>query len=387
MRILHTADWHLGVRQYQQSGEIFKQVEHICGLTAEHNVDVLLVAGDIFDTKTSALPELAHRLTAILTPYIHQGLHVILMPGNHDDRNLFRLMKSLLSMESDEAGRVHIVQTREIFTIEGIQFAAIPYPTREILEPFRSDATGNTERNVALSSAYANLVRAVVGDLDPSLPSVFINHINVAGVTTPSEHELNYDSDLRLGRADLPLASNIAYIALGHIHQCQCIEHPIPCYYSGSIERLNWGEKNDDKKILLVDVPSTGHATVQELALQVTPFYELSLKSEDLPNIQEQYPDLEQAFVRIDVECQSDDDPVIVQRQVRKLCPRCDDVSLSGPGLGTQQVANSPANPNDYGATVLDYLNEVYADDPELSELGKRANLLLEEMNNAIAQN
>lgn len=118
-----------------------------------------------------------------------------------------------------ESDLVHIIQTREIITIKGVQFAIIPYPSRELLEPYRPDATGKTERNIVLSNAYANLVRGVADSLDPDLPAVFVAHVNVAGVTTPSEKELGYDQDIRLGKADLPIASNLAYIALGHIHQ------------------------------------------------------------------------------------------------------------------------------------------------------------------------
>ena len=265
MRILHTSDWHLGSRlygQYDRTEELFNQVESICQLTTTHKVDVLLVAGDIF---VRSSPELTKRLAKVLSPYVQNGLHVILVPGNHDNhpnREHFHMMQALLTLEQGKSARVQIIQTRSIITIKGVQFAIIPYPNRELLEPYRSDATGKTERNVVLSSAYANLVRSVIDALDPSIPAVFVAHINVAGVTTPSERELGYDEDIRLGKVDLPLTSNLAYIALGHIHQQQSIKHPIPCWYSGNIERLDMGERNDLKGVLLVDIPENGVATV-----------------------------------------------------------------------------------------------------------------------------
>lgn len=327
MRILHTSDWHLGNKLYKvhdRTDELFSQVERICQLTEEHKADVLLVAGDVFALHRSELikqPALTKRLANVLAPYVRRGLHVILVPGNHDNREHFRMMQALLTLEQGQSDRVHVVQTRDIFTINGVQFAIIPYPSRELLEPHRSDATGSTERNVVLSSAYANFVRSVVDALDPSLPAVFVAHINVAGVTTPSEKELGYDEDIRLGRADLPLASNLAYIALGHIHQQQQIPHPIPCWYSGNIERLDMGERNDKKGVLLVDIPSSGVATVKTweqdstLELDATPF-------------------------------------------------------------------------KDYAATVLGYLRSSFVDDPELlSELEKRTNELLCEVNDAITTN
>lgn len=403
MRILHTSDWHLGNKLYKvhdRTDQLFSQAERICQLTEEHKADVLLVAGDIF---VRSSPELTKRLANVLAPYVRRGLHVILVPGNHDNREHFRMMQALLTLEQQGQSvdaerlvvrhRVHVVQTRDIFTINGVQFAIIPYPSRELLEPHRSDATGSTERNVVLGSAYANLVRSVVDALDPSLPAVFVAHINVAGVTTPSEKELGYDEDIRLGRADLPLASNLAYIALGHIHQQQKIEHPIPCWYSGNIERLDMGERNDKKGVLLVDIPSSGVATVKTweqdatLELDATPFYDITISAADLETLPSSYPDIDLAFVKIHLELQPGDDSLVLQRRAYELCPRCLGVTWSGAGLSRTNV-ELPDHPKDYAATVLDYLHSSFADDPELlSELEKRTNELLCEVNDAITTN
>jgi len=388
MRILHTSDWHLGNRLnvHDRTDELFNQIERICQLTEKHQVDVLLVAGDIFVRRA---PELTKRLAKVLSPYVQKGLHVILMPGNHDDREHFRMMHALLSLEQGDSDRVRVVQTREIFTIKGVQFAVIPYPTRELLEPHRLDATGKTERNAVLSTAYANLVRSVVDALDSSLPAVFVAHVNVAGVTTPSEKELSYDEDIRLGRADLPDASNLAYIALGHIHQQQKLEHPIPCWYSGNIERLDMGEHKDDKGVLLVDVPPEGVATVTTweqdatLKLDATPFYNITIPAADLETLPSLYPDSDRAFFKIRLELQPGDERIFLQRRARELCPRCLDVTFSGEGL-SRTVGDMPERPEDYAATVLGYLRQVYADDPDLAELEKRTNELMREVNNAI---
>jgi DNA repair protein SbcD/Mre11 len=386
MRILHTSDWHLGHKirgNHDYTDELFNQIERICQLTEKHEVDVLLVAGDIFVRRA---PELTKRLAKVLSPYVQRGLHIILLPGNHDDREHFRMMSALLSLEQGASDRVHIIETRCILRVKDVQFAIIPYPNRELLEPHRADATGKTERNVVLSTAYANLVRSVIDALDPSLPAVFVAHINVAGVTTPSEKELSY---VRLGRADLPLASNLAYIALGHIHQQQQIEHPIPCWYSGNIERLDMGEREDDKSVLLVDVPSEGVATVTTceqdatLKLGVTPFYDITIPTADLETLSSFYPDSDRAFFKIRLELQPGDDPVFVQRRARELCPRCLDVTFSGQGL-SRTAGNIPDRPEDFATTVLEYLRQVYADDPDLAELEKRTNELMREVNDVI---
>ncbi|MBD2001414.1 exonuclease subunit SbcD [Leptolyngbya sp. FACHB-541] len=391
MRILHTSDWHLGSRlgSYDRSDELFKQVEYICQIASQH-ADVLLVAGDVFVRKS---PELTKRLARILAPYVHQGLHIILVPGNHDDREHFRMMKALLTLKRSESDRVHIVETREFFCINDVQFAVIPYPTRELLEPYCSEETGTTRRNVSLSSAYADLIRSVTDKIvESQKPTVFVAHITVAGVTTPSEKEISYNEDLRIGREDLPKADNLAYIALGHIHQQQQIEYPIPCWYSGNIERLDMGERKDTKGVLLVDVPEYGPATVttweqkESLKLDATSFYDIQISSTEIETLTEQYPDIDRAVVRIQVECEPTDDAIVIRRHITEICQRCIDVVLIGEGGFSAATAGVPATPRDYLTTVIDYLGDRYANDADLPELKSRASQLLREMENEITE-
>jgi DNA repair protein SbcD/Mre11 len=381
MRIIHTSDWHLGLKLggYDRTDELFSQVDRICSLATENKADVLLVAGDVF---VKGSPEITKRLADLLSPYVRRGLHVILVRGNHDKPDHFQMIRALLRMEQGEGERVHIAQTRQIIEIDGVQFAVVPYPTPELLEPHRASVVGTTERNVALSTAYANLVRAVAGALKPSLPAVFVAHVNVAGIITPSEKELTYDEDLRLGRQDLPLLSNLAYVALGHIHQCQQVDHPVPCWYSGSIDRMDMGERNDDKYVLVVDVAKTGPAMVTRFPVEATPFYDLSITSAELEAMEGKYPDLDRAFVRLKIECAADDEPVALQRRVREIFKRCLGVSLTGEWASLTR-AGSPQSPGDFATTAIGYLHQVFKDDPALPALELRANKLLQEVHDA----
>jgi exonuclease SbcD len=381
VRILHTSDWHLGLKLggHDRTDELFNQVERICQLTEEHNADVLLVAGDVF-VKPDI--DVTKRLADLLSPHVRRGLHVILVRGNHDKPHHFQMMRALLAMEQGESERVHVAQTRGIFEVKGVQFAVVPYPTPELLEPFRVDVVGVTERHVALSARYANLIRAVAGALKPSMPAVFVAHINVAGVTTPSEKELTYDEDIRLGRQDLPLLSNLAYVALGHIHQCQQIDHTVPCWYSGSIDRMDMGERSDEKCVLLVDVPKKGAATATRVPLESTSFYDFSITSTELETLGERYQDLDRAFVRLKIECDAGDQPVSLQRRAREICRRCLDISFSGEWAPSVS-AGSPSCPADFGTTALDYLRQIYGDDPDLTALELRAGELLQEVQDA----
>jgi exonuclease SbcD len=380
MRILHTSDWHLGLRLSgcDRTDDLFNQVDRICKIAEKNRCDVLLVAGDIFVNRS---PENTKRLADLLSPYVRRGLHVILVRGNHDKPDHFQMMRALLAMEGDSE-RVHVAQTRGIIEIDGVQFAIVPYAVSELLEPGRSSVVGATERHVALSTAYANLVRALAATLKPSIPSVFVCHVNVAGVTTPSEREITYDDDLRLGRQDLPLLNNLAYVALGHIHQCQEIPHTVPSWYSGSIDRMDMGERNDEKYVLLVDIPPRGPAQIEKLPLEMTPFYDLSITSAELETLSNRYPDLDRAFVRLKIECCAADDRVVLNRRAREICKRHVDITITGNEISPVSI-RSPARPEDFATTAIDYVHQVFKDDPDLPALELRATWLLQEVDDA----
>jgi len=114
MRILHTADWHLGacLGVHDRTDELFAQAERVLRLAEDHSADVLLVAGDLFDHRTQ--PALTKRLADLIGPYIRRGLHIVLVPGNHDNRDHFRMMHAPLTLEQGQRGHFHVVQSWEI---------------------------------------------------------------------------------------------------------------------------------------------------------------------------------------------------------------------------------------------------------------------------------
>lgn len=392
MRILHSSDWHLGAAlrgQYDRKEELFAQIERICTLTEEHKVDLLVVAGDVFVRRN--MLESTKTLAGKLSPYIRRGLKVLMFPGNHDDKEHFYMMRALLSVEEKQKDQVYIIDKNELLTINGVQFIIIPYPNiPELLEPYKIEASGAKNRNAVLSRAYAELVDSFLSKLDPNLPAVFFAHLSISGVISRSEKEVNYDEGILMERNSLPFAPNLAYIGLGHIHQCQKIPHRVPCYYSGSMERMDMGERDDEKYVLLVDIANVGTAEVTKIPLPVTPFYDISLNASELENFLELYPDLTESFFRLNIECEIDDEPIAIQRRVKELVDkfslRCLDVICisNQPIVTTKEITKSP---EDYSKTVLDYLYEKHYEDSDLLALEERAKLLMQEVSNALTKN
>ncbi|MFQ5568232.1 MAG: exonuclease SbcCD subunit D [Rhodothermales bacterium] len=270
----------------------------------------------------------------------------------------------------------------DVITIQGVAFGLVPYPTKEALAPHYDQHAGGAPRNVALGTAYANLVRTFAQRLaQHEGPAVFCAHVTVAGVTTPSGHEIKYDSDLRLGTGDLPNTGNLAYIALGHIHQPQEVNHVVPCYYSGSLDRLDWGEWQDEKQALLVDIPAQGAAQVEALSLDVTPYYKLGTTPADIEDLPERYPDLDRAVVEITLTCEEGDNPIALRRRLLELCPRC----TNGVALVLPEQENEfkplVERPDNVASTTLAYLQERFGEDPDFDELKTLTQGLLDELN------
>src|SRR5262245_14459733 len=351
MRILHTSDWHLGssLGGFDRADELFAQVERVCAIAEDRHVDVLLVAGDIFDCRQrQRLHEVTRRLARTLAPRVRAGLRVILLPGNHDYRDHFQMMRAMMELETGVPERVRIAEGYDNFEWDGVQFRILPYPDRELLErnqPSLADKVDLDGRNFSLSNILCDLLRDVTAPLDPKKPSVLAAHLLIKGVTTPSQKELSYNEDICLGRENLP--TNVSYIALGHIHQPQTIDHVVPCWYSGSLDRMDLGERKDDKRVLLVEIDGSGLATVTDIPLDATPFDDIQVAASELENYAETYADRERAYVRVTVDLAPEDDHLKYLRRVRELFPRCLDIRLTG-AYGTVANAGAPENPTDY---------------------------------------
>ena len=387
MKFIHTGDWHLGLRLgAHELVEIqFAQVERILKLCDEHQVEALVVAGDVFEKRTG-LAALTKRLTELLKPHIERGLNVILMSGNHDTPDHLQMMRALLALEEAASSRLRVIEQPEFFEMCGAQWGAMPYPDRDTLARWAreyQEAHGD-DRDDAMSSGYARRVAEIASHFDGSKPAIFIGHVTVAGVKTPSEMELSYAQGLRIGTADLP--ANCDYIALGHIHQPQRIrgECSVPAYYSGDLDRYNRGERHDPQKgVYLVEVETGTPATATWLPLPTTPFLEIEIEANYVEELPSRFPNYREAFVYVTLDCARAEDAVGARRRIYQLCPHVLDCISINEG---QEVAETDKfAPRDWRQTALDYVDERFAQRPDLDELNKRTLSILEEVENAIA--
>ena len=393
MKIIHTSDWHLGGswNGIDRTDELFAQVDCVCEIVREKQADVLLVAGDIFErVSRDRLHQNSKRLAEKMKVLLEQGCHVVLVPGNHDHRDHFRMMKTFLELESGKSERIHVAESFDEFEIAGVQFIVLPYPDREVLEEIgkyaASQVIGKAERNKILSDTLADSIRKIDEMINPAKPAVFVTHLQIIGVNySGTPKEASYNEDLSLASVCLP--QNASYIALGHIHKCQQIEQSAaPCWYSGSFDRMDMGEREDEKFVLLVDIDeTTKNAVVEKVPINCNHFDDITVSAEDFEEFAAKYTNREITYGNLNIRHTADDDTVLLTRRGQELFPRFrrNFLRQEVQFIKTAEFDN-PHNPKE---TVHQFLAAQFGDDKDLTELLRRADELILEVENAVEKN
>lgn len=265
MRILHTSDWHIG-RTFHGNSTMDALAEVLGALTAQvrdHAVDVVIVAGDVFDSATPAGP--AYTLLGDALVALHEtGARVIVTSGNHDSAARLgfqaRLLRDGIHVLTDPLA---IGTPVTLTDADGpVHFFGIPY-----LEPaiVRQHWNGAELRTQAQTLAHAmDLVR--VGMNEHPGRSVAIAHCFSAGV----DATVGLEREVRQGGLDvvpLTVFDGPDYVALGHIHGRQQISERVR--YSGAPLHYSFGEQNKPRGSWLVELDATGLASVEWLELPV----------------------------------------------------------------------------------------------------------------------
>lgn len=386
MRILHTADWHLGARLGSEDriGDQLARLEEIATLLDSEEVDLLLVAGDVFDEhRSETLSKIVSRLARLLKPRIEGGLNVVFVAGNHDREHVFPLLRGLQDLVSfGEDRRVIFAQRPSIEKVtsqsgDALQLVLVPYPTQ-----FRYDlADERWPAPDAKRTALAAAVRERLSHLQKEaagehLPTVMCGHLLIRGASGGT-YELTEQEDVPLEAGDLP---SYAYVALGHIHKAQQVGVP-HFRYCGSIERMDRGEADDVKSVTLVDINDSGLEGIREVVLDATPFANLTASSAaDLQSAADELADVDRTLVSLTLELKGDQSLGLLHAAARKLFRRMyrapeirwlDRPVETRPQMTMERI--------DVAGTVRRYLKEALKDDAEKDSLLSLADSLLKE--------
>ncbi len=265
MRILHTSDWHLGQNFYTKN----RQREHQAFLAwlreqvREHEVDAVIVAGDVFDTGSP--PSYARELyNQVIGDMQEAGCQLLLLGGNHDSVTVLNESRELLArlntrvipgVMADLDEQVVVLKNRE--GEPGAVVCAIPFIRPRDVVLSQAGQSGRDKQNAvqqAISEHYqAVYARAfeVQQSLEQRVPIIATGHLTAVGVTTSeSEREIYIGTLEAFPAKAFPPAD---YIALGHIHRPQMVAKSKHIRYSGSPIALSFDELSSQKSVVLVD--------------------------------------------------------------------------------------------------------------------------------------
>jgi len=269
---IHTADIHFGVENYGRVDAKtgihtrlldFEKALNFCIDTAiEKKVDFFLFSGDAYKTAYPTPTQQKLLFRCFLRLY-DNNIPIVIIVGNHDHPLSFGKANSLDIFSQFPSDGFHVIAQPKTITIKTkngpINIVGIPWPTRNNIsmntEQYQKSSTDITDY---ISSAIATIIQQKAHKLDPAIPAVLAGHLTVSsGIFSGSEKRAIYGNDPVLFPSQLAIKP-FDYVALGHLHRYQDLNkngHPA-VVYSGSPERIDFGERKEDKGFCLVTIKS-----------------------------------------------------------------------------------------------------------------------------------
>ena len=270
MRILHFSDVHIGVESYGSTDpdtglstrllDFLATFDEVVDFALDNSVDLVLFAGDAYksrDPSQTHQREFARRIARLS----REGVPVFLLVGNHDLPHIASRATALDIFPTLSVPNVTIGDRLDTYIVDTaagpLQVVALPWIRRSaFLAREETRSLTIDEINRQLQERVTNLLAWQIQSLDPSLPAILTAHVSLNTARTSSEQSM------LLGRDPVLMQSALArpeldYVALGHIHKRQTLSQNPYVVYSGSLERIDFGEENDDKGFCVIDLDTT----------------------------------------------------------------------------------------------------------------------------------
>lgn len=290
---VHTADVHFGMENY---GKIdpktgihtrlldFERAFNACiDYSIDHDVDFLVFCGDAYKT-THPSPTQQRLLLKCLLRLYQARIPVVIVVGNHDHPLSFGKANTLDMFKELPLEGFHVVSKASSFVLETksgpVQVVGIPWPTRNTIT-LQGAHLLKTAADITkhISEAVSKIIAAFAQELNPTVPAILASHLTVSnGIFSGSEKRAVYGNDPILLPSQLAIKP-FDYVALGHLHRYQQLNpngHP-PVVYSGSIERIDFGERKEDKGFCHVTIHNKEKTTYSFIPTPMRPFIQIEV--------------------------------------------------------------------------------------------------------------
>ena len=270
MRILHFSDVHIGVESYGSTDpdtglstrlmDFLATFDEVVDFALDNSIDLVLFAGDAYksrDPSQTHQREFARRVARLS----REGVPVFLLVGNHDLPHIASRATALDIFPTLSVPNVTIGDRLDTYIVDTaagpLQVVALPWIRRSAFLAREETRSLTIEQiNRQLEERVTTMLTWQIEGLDPAIPAVLTAHVSLNTAKTSSEQSM------LLGRDPVLMQSAVArpeldYVALGHIHKHQTLSQNPHVVYSGSLERIDFGEENDDKGFCVIDLDTT----------------------------------------------------------------------------------------------------------------------------------
>lgn len=273
MRFIHTSDWHLGksLEGHSRLDEQEKFCKDFIDLVNENDIDMVIIAGDIYDTSNP--PAQAEKLFYKTVSELSQNGKrcVLIIAGNHDNPERLSAASPLaheqgiiiLGMPNSYTEPYKYNGFEIVFSEEGVVelkikdesvvISTLPYPSEKRLNEVLVKSTDDKDKQQTYTEKIGEIFKLTTKKFKEDTINIAVSHLFVlGGETTDSERPIELGGSLIVNTKDLP--QNAQYIALGHLHKPQKVSERLNAYYSGSPLQYSKDERSYSKGANIVDI-------------------------------------------------------------------------------------------------------------------------------------
>ncbi|HEY5728938.1 MAG TPA: exonuclease SbcCD subunit D [Anaerolineales bacterium] len=339
MKLLHFADAHIDMANYgrhdPETGlplrvlDFLKSLDTIVDAAISEKVDIVIFAGDAYKDRSPA-PTFQREWGKRIIRLSQAKIPTLLLVGNHDLSPAAGRAHAIQEFDTLQVPFVKVLQKPEILTPQDlwdlpVQVIAMPWISRSaLMANLNMSGSYTSEVFSNLESRISDLVETFIDGADKNFPLILTAHASVEGAMFGAERMVMLGSDLVLPTS-LVKDKRLDYVAMGHIHKPQDVNegnHP-PVIYPGSIERVDFGEAQDNKFYIVAEV-ERGSTKVEWKKIEGTrPFVERKAVLKSGENVTEILKnalpkDMSDAIVKLVVEYPRELDTLIDESALRK---------------------------------------------------------------------
>ena len=271
MKIIHFSDLHIGYTRYSKGIDLetgldnrivdfLNTFDELVNYALEENIDLVIFAGDAYKDRNPSQThqkEFAKRLLKLTKA----NIPVALVVGNHDmpgNKGRATALDIFPTMNVDNITVIDKLQLYELKTKSGIQIQILGMPW--IRKGSLISRLSNIKKDITIEDLNKQIIQTLdnslekeISKINKSIPCIFSGHLTVMEAKTSTETLISIGSDY-MYPAQFFARPEFEYVALGHVHKDQVLIESPPVIYSGSLERVDFGEKNDIKGFYVIEI-------------------------------------------------------------------------------------------------------------------------------------